>query len=34
MMDMYWWALGFGILVLIISLVVGRFKGWLDRSER
>lgn len=30
-MGAYWWALGIGILVLMISLAVGRLKGWLDR---
>ena len=31
MMEMYWWALGLGILVFVISLFVGRIKGWSGR---
>ncbi len=29
-MEMYWWALGIGILVFVLSLIVGRHQDWLD----
>lgn len=32
-MEMYWWALGIGISVFALSLIVGRRKGWLDHCR-
>ncbi|MEY8021331.1 hypothetical protein ACA086_08380 [Muriicola sp. E247] len=33
-MDMYLWALGIGILVFALSLIVGRRKSWLNHYRR
>ena len=30
---MYWWGLGIGISVLVLSLIVRRQKGWLDHCR-